>query len=576
MQLSRGVGLRRCYNIRPTRMNNPSQLQLHVGVKSDPIEYRYSYPWLFRLMAECQVRHLQLGSFFELYHLPDSFFEDLRQQALGYGITIASVFTSHRELGGFYRDEPGWVDVARRKYERLIEVAALVGAKSAGSNPGSVLRDRMETKIRGVRTYLRHMKELMEYARERGLDRLTLEPMSCLAEPPATPQEIRDMLEELRSYHATKPQATTDVGVCADISHGYVDQDGRVVYDYLTMLEETLPYMTELHLKNTDGRYCSTFGFSDEERRRGIVDLPRVVELLRACASRLPVSELVGYLEIGGPKTGRDYSDGQLEGMLRDSLRYCKAVFAHDGGSVHPLPTSTGTERSPVRVAPSLMCADLLHLEDAIRELEAIGADWLHLDIMDAHFTPNMPVGLATVEAVAKVASRPLDAHLMVMDNEFFVERLANLGVEWVSVHVESSRHLDRTLMRIRELGMKAGAALNPATPLHALEHVLDRLDFVLIMTVNPGFAGQALVPSTIRKIADCRQFLEHRGHAIPIQVDGNVSFANVPAMVAAGADVLVCGSSSLFAPGSLRANAARLQEAIAEGLRMRRDSGAS
>lgn len=537
---------------------------LRVGVKSDPIEYRYSYPWLFRLMAYVGVHDLQLGTFFELYQLPDAFFTDLRHSAQEHGVGISSVFTSHRELGGFFRDEIGWIDTARRNYERLIEVAALVGARSAGTNPGSIPRDRMQTKAAGIRTFVEHMKGLMRFAAERGVATLAIEPMSCLAEPPTLPGEVREMLDELRAYHASDPDGTAMIGLCADVSHGYADAQSRVVHDHMSLLDAAVPYVTELHLKNADAVYGSTFGFSDAERRRGVVDLGAVARLLRRRADDLPIRDLVGYLEIGGPKTGRDYTDSRLGDELRASLLHCREAFSGD------LPARARPGR-PVRVAPSLMCADVLHLGDGVIALEANGADLLHLDIMDGRFTPNMPVGLGMVEAVARHARVPLDVHLMVMDNDFFVEQLARFGVGYVSVHVESARHLDRTLTRIRGLGMKAGAALNPSTPLGALDHVIDRLDFVLIMAVNPGFAGQALVPSAIAKIAQCRRWLDDRGSTIPIEVDGNVSFENVPAMVAGGADILVCGSSSLFAGGSLSANTARLDGAIEQGLAARR-----
>lgn len=231
-------------------------------------------------------------------------------------------------------------------------------------------------------------------------------------------------------------------------------------------------------------------------------------------------------------------------------------------------PNDWGTGPRPVRLAPSVMCADMLNLERAIRELESIGAEMLHFDIMDARFTPNMPLGLGTLRAVRSITSIPFDVHLMVTDNDFFVEKVAEIGAEYISVHVESCVHLDRTLTRIRGLGMQAGAALNPATPLSSLEHVLGRLDFVMLMTVNPGFAGQALVPATMRKIADARSLLDRHGMDTPIEVDGNVSFANIPDMVAHGADILVCGTSSLFShDGDLSANAARVREAARVGM---------
>jgi ribulose-phosphate 3-epimerase len=543
-------------------------LSLKVGVKSDSIEYRYTFPWLYRLMAECGVRDLQLGTFFELYHLPDGYFADLRRSASDHGIAIRSVFTSHRELGGFFRGEPGWAEVARTHYERLIEVAALVGAESVGSNPGSVPRDLMDSRDAGISAYISHMKELMRYAADHGVRRLTVEPMSCAAEPPSTPREVTDMMAELEAHHDANRATTAGVGLCADVSHGYADASGRVVHDHMEMLANGLRYTAELHLNNADASYGSTFGFGPDERERGVVDLSEVAGLLRRRSGELPVRELVGYLEIPGPKLGRDYSDHRLEEALRESLSHCREAFA--GG----LPRSSDLRATPhggVLVAPSVMCADPLRLGSEVRILEDAGADLLHLDIMDAAFTPNMPVGLGQVESVARFARVPVDAHLMVMDNDWFIERLAGLGVTYVSVQVESARHLDRTLSRIRELGMRAGAALSPATPLSALNHVLARLDFVLLMMVDPGFAGQPIVRSAAGKIAECRRWLDREGAHMLIEVDGNVSFEHIPRMVAAGADMLVCGSSSVFHPsGDRRANTSRVHAAIQDGLRRR------
>lgn len=570
-----------------------SDLALHVGVKSDPIECRYSYEWLLDLMAECNVRFLQVGTFCELYSLPDEFFVTLREHAHARGIHIQSVFTSHRELGGFFRDEPGWVAVARRNYERLIEVGALLGAESVGSNPGSVLRDRMDGKARGICTYLDHMKELMAYAAERGIRRLTLEPMSCLAEPPTLPHEIVAMMDELVAHHRANPSRTSDIGVCLDIAHGYARSDGEVVHDHMELIAAALPYVTELHLKNTDSSYGATFGFTSHDRERGVVDLAEVRSLFMRESARLPVRDLVGYLEIGGPKVGRDYSDGELGAMLRESLRYCVAVLetregsksADNGIGTEPGSPSPQTgqrlcvSKHSVALAPSVMCADLLRLGDSVQALADAGVDLLHFDLMDARFAPNMPLGLGELAAVRRATDLPFDIHLMVMDNDFFVEQLARLlrerpsplGPDCISVHVESARHLDRTLVRIRDLGFRAGAALNPATPLSVLDHVAERLDFVLLMTVNPGFAGQPLVASGIRKIADCRKWLVGRGLEIPIEVDGNVSFTNIPEMVAHGADMLVCGTSSVFASeGTVARNVARTRAAVEDGLARR------
>lgn len=214
------------------------------------------------------------------------------------------------------------------------------------------------------------------------------------------------------------------------------------------------------------------------------------------------------------------------------------------------------------------MCADLCNLEADIRELETAGIDILHFDLMDAHFVPNMPLGLALIQQLRTKTDAAFDIHLMVENNDFFVDAVAEIGVQQIAVHVESATHLDRTLSVIQGRGIKAGAALNPATPLSALDYVLERLDFVLIMTVNPGFAGQKVVPATLRKIAECSAFLEARGIDLPIEVDGNVSFENIPKMVSAGADILVGGTSSVFHKSGSRAeNVQRTQKAIALGL---------
>ncbi len=545
-------------------------LNIRVGIKSDPIEYRYSYPWLLRLMAEEGVQHLQVGTFFELYQLPPEFFAGLRRQADDFGITIDSMFTAHRELGGFFREEPGWEAVARKNYERLIDAASLLGARSAGSNPGAILRDRMGFKPEGAKRYLRHMKELLHYAHARNVQTLTMEPMSCVAEPPTLPEEIRAFAEELEAYHQAHAD-TAGVGYCADTSHGYADQDATVVYSHLELFEATYPYLTELHLKNTDAIFNSTFGFSEAERAKGIVDLATIRDSLHAHAEELPRKDLIAYLEIGGPKTGRDYTDNRLEAALRDSLRYVREVFEQPSVVQPKLMPNIETRNTTVRISASLMCADLCHLEESVRRLESAGVDALHIDLMDARFTPNMPLGFETFRQLRPLTNLPFDVHLMVEDNDFFVQQAKTFGADWVSVHVESSRHLDRTLSLIRSLGMRAGAALNPATPLSSIEYVLDRLDFVLIMTVNPGYAGQALVPGAFRKIAECRAFLQRHGVDIPIEVDGNVSFEHIPKMVEAGADLLVAGTSSVFhRDGVLRDNVTQTRKCIEEGLALR------
>lgn len=304
----------------------PKNLRLRIGVKTDPVQYRYSYPWLFRLLADRGVGYVQFGSFFELYQLPDSWFKQLRACAHDHNVRISSVFTSHRELGGFLDGSPEFETVARANIERLIEVGAILGADCVGCNPGAVLRDEAHLKQAGVERYLGHMKELMAYAHACGLKALTIEPMSCLAEPPTTPGEIRAMASQLEDHHRANAR-TVPVRYCTDVAHGYADEDGNVVHSNMDLFRATLPWLQELHLKNTDAIFNSTFGFSEAERARGIVQVPEVVRVLQENADAIPVDTVIGYLEIGGPKLGRDYSDKNLENQLRQSLDYIKETF---------------------------------------------------------------------------------------------------------------------------------------------------------------------------------------------------------------------------------------------------------
>lgn len=557
-----------------------SNIALRLGIKSDPITHRYSWEWLLRLMAEEGVRHVQLGTFFELYHLSDAAVRDLRESAESFGVQISSVFTAHRELGGFFHGHDAWEDVAFRNYQRLIQVASLLGADSVGSNPGSVMRDRMDTKASGIRSYMGAMKRLMRYARQHGVKTLTIEPMSCLAEPPTLPEEITEMAAELTQYHCEYPNDTASVGYCFDISHGYVDGNRTVRNTNLELLNIALPYVTEIHLKNTDAILESTFGFGREERERGMIDVDGIRRYLVENASRLPQRDLIGYLEIGGPKLGRDYSDSKLEDQLRTSLRYLRETFATEQEeapqtypSVRPLEAATDSSMGnapAVRVAPSMMCADMTQLRDEVQRMECLGVDLLHWDIMDAHFVPNMPCGLALIEQVRKITALPFDVHLMVENNDFFIAELGQIGVQMISVHYESVLHCDRTLSLIRETGAAAAIALNPSTPPTVLKYVTHLLDFLLVMTVNPGFAGQKLTGSGLAKIADCKAWLHRAGLKIPLEVDGNVSFENIPRMVAAGADILIAGTSSFFHPSaSTKMNMRLTKRAIEAGLYM-------
>jgi len=212
-------------------------------------------------------------------------------------------------------------------------------------------------------------------------------------------------------------------------------------------------------------------------------------------------------------------------------------------------PPMTRQKRS-VQIAPSIICADWSRIGEHLQVLEKLPVDWIHCDIMDGHFVPNITFGpeiQAKIHALTKI---PIDTHLMIEDPDHYIEAFVKSGSRLISVHSESLVHLDRTLRLIASFGVTPAVAINPATPLSAIESVLDLCGLVLVMTVNPGFAGQKLVPYTIDKIARLRAMIDARGLDIDIQVDGNVSFENIPRMIGAGANVLVAGTSSLYVEG--------------------------
>lgn len=203
-----------------------------------------------------------------------------------------------------------------------------------------------------------------------------------------------------------------------------------------------------------------------------------------------------------------------------------------------------------ILIGASLACANPLNLEEDLRNLESCDIDFLHYDVMDGHFVPNFALNVDLVSSVKKATRMPINVHLMITNPAEYIDRFIEAGCDSLSFHQETTPHSQRLISIIKGAGIKAGLAINPATPLNVLDSILPELDFILIMTVNPGFSGQKLVPLTIEKISTCKTMLTERGLNIPIQVDGNVSFENIPKMVRAGASMLVCGTSSLFTRG--------------------------
>lgn len=200
-------------------------------------------------------------------------------------------------------------------------------------------------------------------------------------------------------------------------------------------------------------------------------------------------------------------------------------------------------------IAPSILAADFGNLARDIQMVNKSEAEWIHLDIMDGVFVPNISYGFPVVSAIAKEAKKVLDAHLMIIDPDRYVENFAKMGVEYLSVHYEACTHLHRSLQNIRNLGMKAGVALNPHTPVHLLEDILEECDYVLLMSVNPGFGGQKFIDNAVKKVAALKEMILKRGLQTLIEVDGGVNRHNAPILAAAGADALVAGSSVFNAP---------------------------
>lgn len=197
-----------------------------------------------------------------------------------------------------------------------------------------------------------------------------------------------------------------------------------------------------------------------------------------------------------------------------------------------------------VKIAPSILSADFSKLGEEIKDVERGGADLIHVDVMDGHFVPNITIGPLIVEAIRPVTKLPLDVHLMIENPDQYIDEFAKAGADYITVHVEACKHLHRTIHHIKSLGVKAGVVLNPATPVETIKHVIEDVDMVLLMSVNPGFGGQSFIPAAVPKIAEVKKMIEEKGLSVEIEVDGGINEKTAKLCVDAGATILVAGSA--------------------------------